>query len=184
MAINLKKGQRANIEAQKFNVGLGWDVSRGAAASADLDVVAFMIDEEEKLISDDFMIFYNQLKSPDGAVTHSGDNLTGDGDGDDETIMIDLGNIDSRVQQIIFTVTIHEGEEKNQNFGQVRNSYIRIVDSSSKEEMMIYELDEDYSVETSIEFGRLYKRSGQWKFEAMGTGYMKDLQHFVDRYQR
>ena len=182
MGINLVKGQRANVESNSFNVGLGWDVHSSSGKEADLDVTAFMLDESGKLISDDFLVFYNQLKSADGAVIHSGDNRTGEGEGDDESINVNITKLDPRVQQIVFVVTIHEGDSNNQNFGQVRNSYIRIVDEGSKQEIMIYELDEDYSVETSIEFGRLYKRSGDWKFEAMGTGYTKELDFFVSKY--
>ncbi|MDR6240400.1 TerD family protein [Aureibacter tunicatorum] len=180
MAVNLVKGQRSNIETNSFNVGLGWDInSRG---ESDLDVTAFMLDESGNTISESFIVFYNQLESADKAVVHTGDNRTGDGDGDDEVISVDISKLDSRVDQIVFVVTIHEAEERGQNFGQVRNSYIRITDKKSNEEIMIYELDEDYSVEKSIEFGRLYKRSGQWKFEAMGIGYMEDLGFFVQKY--
>ncbi|MCG8476754.1 MAG: TerD family protein [Cytophagales bacterium] len=182
MGINLKKGQRANVESSSFKVGLGWDVNASTGPEADLDVTAFLLDETGKLVSDEFLVFYNQLKSADGAVIHSGDNRSGEGDGDDETLSVNIGKLDPRVQQIVFVVTIHEGDANKQNFGQVRNSYIRIVDEKSNEEIMIYELDEDYSVETSIEFGRLYKRAGDWKFEAMGAGFAEGLDFFVNKY--
>ena len=186
MAINLQKGERIEIGLQKVGVGLGWDPNRSTGYDFDLDASAFMLAEDKKLPADEFFVFYNNLVSPDGAVESSGDDRTGgnsDG-GDDETLTIDLAKIDPRVKEIIFMVTIHEAAQRKQNFGQVHNSYIRIYDDVTNQEIAKYELDEDFSIETAVEFGRLYKRNGQWKFEAMGNGYKEGLQYFVDRYIR
>ena len=143
-----------------------------------------MIDSNRKLVGEDYFVFYNNLNSPDGALTHTGDDPTGgnsDGD-DDEAIVIDLDKVDSRVEEILFVVTIEDFERRKQNFGQVRNSYIRVVDNSNNEEIAKYELDEDFSIETGVEFGRLYKRNGAWKFEASGIGYKADLGFFLEKY--
>jgi len=183
MAINLTKGQRIEIGLSKVGVGLGWDPREGSGFDFDLDASAFMLGENKKLPQDEFFVFYNNPKSPDGAVESSGDDTTGgSSDGDDETLTIDLTKVDSRIQEIIFTVTIHDNESRKQNFGQVRNSFIRIYNAETNEEIAKYELDEDFSIETAVEFGRLYKRNGEWKFEAMGVGYKGGLQYFVDKY--
>lgn len=183
MAINLQKGQRVEIGLSKVCVGLGWDPNEGTGFDFDLDASAFMLGANKKLPVDDFFVFYNNTKSPDGAVETSGDDLTGgNSDGDDEILTIDLGKVDSKIQEIVFTVSIHEFEMRKQNFGQVRNSFIRIYDALTNEEIAKYELDEDFSIETAIEFGRLYRRDGGWRFEAMGIGYRGGLQYFVDKY--
>lgn len=184
MAINLQKGQRIEIGLQKVGVGLGWDPNEGSGFDFDLDASAFMLGSNKKLLQDEFFVFYNNPQSPDCAVESSGDDTTGgnsDG-GDDETLTVDLGKVDSRIQEIIFTVTIYEAEKRKQNFGQVRNSYIRIYDATTNNEIARYDLDEDFSIETAVEFGRLYKRGNEWKFEAMGIGYKGGLQYFVDKY--
>ena len=182
--INLEKGQRIEIGLQKVGVGLGWDENHSTGADFDLDASAFMINTNKKLPADEFFVFYNNQKSPDGAVESSGDDLTGGNsdDGDDETLTVDISKIDPSVEEIIFTVTIHKAEERHQNFGQVHNSYIRIYNALNNEEIARYDLDEDFSLETAIEFGRLYKRNGAWKFEAMGIGYNGGLQYFVNKY--
>lgn len=181
--INLEKGQRVNVELQKFTIGLGWDTNESdTGADFDLDASAFILGENKKILSDEYFVFYNNLKSPDGSVTHTGDNLTGEGDGDDESIRIDLSKINSQAVEICFVVTIHKAEERHQNFGQVRNSFIRIYNTESGEEIMKYELEEDFSIETAVEFGRLYKRNGQWKFEAIGVGYKQGLDGFLEKY--
>jgi len=183
MAINLTKGQRIEIGLSKVGVGLGWDPNEGTGFDFDLDASAFMLGENKKLPKEEFFVFYNNQKSPDGAVESSGDDLTGgNSDGDDETLTVDLKKVDPKIQEILFTVTIHDFEARRQNFGQVRNSFIRIYNSQTNEEIAKYELDEDFSVETAVEFGRLYKRNGEWKFEAMGIGYKGGLQYFVDKY--
>lgn len=184
MAINLQKGQKIDIGLTNMTIGLGWDPNEGTGHDFDLDASAILIGENRKLPKEEFFVFYNNLKSPDGAVTHTGDDPDGkssDGD-DDEAIIVDLTKIDSRINEILFVVTIHDFEVRKQNFGQVRNSYIRIVDNNNREEIAKYELDEDFSIETGVEFGRLYKRNGQWKFEASGIGYKADLGFFLEKY--
>ena len=184
MAIDLTKGQRIEIQGlSKVGVGLGWNPNEGTGFDFDLDASAFLLGSNDKLPRDEFFVFYNNLKSPDGAVESSGDDLTGgNSDGDDETLTVDLTKLDPQIQSIIFTVTIHDYESRRQNFGQVRNSFIRIYNAQTNEEIAKYELDEDFSVETAVEFGRLYKRGNEWKFEAMGIGYRGGLQTFVDKY--
>ncbi|RBQ02287.1 TerD family protein [Pedobacter miscanthi] len=184
MAINLQKGQRENINAPKFTIGLGWDTNSSSTGSAfDLDASIFILNDQKKLVSDENFVFYNNLVSPDGAVEHTGDNLTGDGDGDDEQVKIDLTKIDSKVSEICIVVTIHEAETRRQNFGQVRNSFIRIFDAVTNEVILKYELEEDFSIETAVEFGRIYKRENQWKFEAVGVGMKGGLQDYLNKYQ-
>lgn len=181
--INLEKGQRVNVELQKFTIGLGWDTNESdTGADCDLDASAFILGENRKILSDEYFVFYNNLKSPDGSVTHTGDNLTGEGDGDDESIRVDLSKINPKAVEICFVVTIHEADERRQNFGQVRNSFIRIYNTETGEEIMKYELEEDFSIETSVEFGRLYKKNGQWKFEAIGVGYKQGLAGYLAKY--
>ncbi|WP_432712230.1 TerD family protein [Pedobacter sp.] len=184
MAINLQKGQRENIDAPKFTIGLGWDTNSSTTGTAfDLDASIFMLDANKKLVSDEHFVFYNNLTSPDGAVEHTGDNLTGDGDGDDEQILVDLTKVGSAVAEICIVVTIHDAESRRQNFGQVRNSFIRILDSSTNEVVLKYELEEDFSIETAVEFGRIYKRENKWKFEAVGMGMKGGLQDYLNKYQ-
>lgn len=183
MAINLQKGQRETVNAPKFTVGLGWDTnSSSTGVDFDLDASVFVLGENKKLLSDTHFIFYNNLKSPDGAVEHTGDNLTGDGDGDDESIRVDLSKIDSSASEICIVVTIHEAVARNQNFGQVRNAFIRIFDTNTQEVILMFELDEDFSIETAVEFGRIYKRNGEWKFEAVGVGMKGGLQDYLNKY--
>lgn len=182
--INLEKGQRVNVELQRFTIGLGWDTnSSSTGVDFDLDASAFILGENKKLLSDENFVFYNNLKSPDGSVVHTGDNLTGEGDGDDESILIDLSKISPNANEICFVVTIHKADERKQNFGQVHNSFIRIYNTDTKEEIMKYELEEDFSIEAAVEFGRLYRRNGQWKFEAIGVGMKGGLQDYVNKYQ-
>ena len=184
--INLQKGQRLELGATLRNVGvgLGWDPNRNGGPDFDLDASAFLISENGKTPQDEFMVFYNNPESPDGAVKSSGDDTTGgnsDG-GDDETLTVDLDKVDPRINEIIFTVTIHDSEQRRQNFGQVRNSYIRIYNELTGEEIAKYDLDEDFSIETAVEFGRLYRRNGLWKFEAMGNGFKGGLETMVNKY--
>jgi tellurium resistance protein TerD len=182
MAINLQKGQREAIQAPVFTIGLGWDTNNTSTGQGfDLDASIFMLGEDNKLVSDGHFVFYNNLQSPDGAVTHSGDNRDGAGDGDDEQIIVDLTKASASVTQICVVVTIHEADARKQNFGQVRNAFIRIIDGSGAE-LVKYELDEDFSVETAVEFGRLYSRGGQWKFEAVVAGMKVGLQDYLNRY--
>ena len=183
MAINLQKGQRESINAPKFTIGLGWDTNSSSTGTGfDLDASVFVLGENKKLLSDSHFIFYNNLKTPDGGVEHTGDNLTGDGDGDDEQIKVDLSKIDAQATEICSVVTIHEAEARRQNFGQVRNSFVRIFDTNSNAEILKYELEEDFSIETAVEFGRIYKRNNEWKFEAVGMGMKGGLQDFLNKY--
>ena len=133
-------------------------------------------------MSSSIIVFYNNLRTPDGSVEHTGDNLTGDGAGDDEQIKIDLSRIDSNASEICVVVTIHEAALRNQNFGQIRNSIIRVFDSNSNEEILKYELEEDFSVETAVEFGRIYKKNNEWKFEAVGVGMKGGLEDYLNKY--
>jgi tellurium resistance protein TerD len=183
MPINLQKGQRESLNAPAFVIGLGWDTnSTSTGTGFDLDASIFILGENKKLLSDSHFVFYNNLKSPDGAVEHTGDNLTGDGDGDDEQIKINLSSIDANAAEICIVVTIHDAENRKQNFGQVRNSFIRIFETPSNTEILKYELEEDFSVETAVEFGRIYKRNNEWKFEAVGTGMKGGLEDFLNKY--
>ncbi len=183
MAINLQKGQREAINAPEFVIGLGWDTnSTSTGSSFDLDASVFILGENKKILSDEHFIFYNNLKSPDHAVEHAGDNLTGAGDGDDEQIHIDLSKIDLRATEICVVVTIHDAENRRQNFGQVRNSFMRIFDAGSGADLLKYELEEDFSIETAVEFGRIYKRNNEWKFEAIGAGMKGGLQDYLNKY--
>lgn len=182
MAINLQKGQRETLGAPKFTVGLGWDTNTSSTGQAfDLDASVFIMGDNRKLIADEFFVFYNNLTSPDEAVQHTGDNLTGEGDGDDESINVDLSKIDPRATELCIVVTIHDAEARRQNFGQVRNSYVRIVDTNGTE-MVKYELEEDFSIETAVEFGRIYRRNNEWKFEAVGVGQRGGLQEYLNKY--
>jgi tellurium resistance protein TerD len=184
MAINLQKGQKIDIGLSKITVGLGWDPNEGTGHDFDLDASAIMINEKRKLPTEQHFVFYNNLKSPDNSLEHTGDDPDGkssDGD-DDEAIKVDLNLVSQDVQEILFVVTIEDFQARKQNFGQVRNSYIRIVDELKGEEIAKYELDEDFSIETGVEFGRLYRRNGQWKFEASGIGYQADLAFFLEKY--
>lgn len=184
--INLEKGQRISMDKglSLVGVGLGWDPNEGAGYDFDLDASAFMLGSNGKIPTDDYLVFYNNQKSPDNSVESTGDDLTGgnsDG-GDDETLNVDLTKVSSQIQEIVFTATIYKAEERKQNFGQVRNSYIRIYDAKNNTEIARYDLDEDFSIETAVEFGRLYRRGGEWKFEAMGIGSKGGLQSLVNKY--
>jgi tellurium resistance protein TerD len=184
MAINLQKGQKIDIGLSSITVGLGWNPNEGTGAGFDLDASAFMIGSDRRIPVEEFFVFYGNTDSPDGALRHTGDDPTGgnsDG-GDDESITIDLSRVDAAIQEILFLVTIHEASVRKQNFGQVRESYIRVVDNNGNSEIAKYELGEDFSVETAVEFGRLYRRDGKWKFEASGIGYKEDLAFFVAKY--
>lgn len=182
MAINLEKGQRQSIDAPKFTVGLGWDSNSSSTGEGfDLDASVFLVGANGKIPNDNHFVYYNNLKSPDGSVTHAGDNLTGEGDGDDEKIKIDLSVVSPDVNEISFVVTIHHADTRRQNFGQIRNSYIRILDQTNTE-LVKYELDEDFSIETAVEFGRIYKRNNEWKFEAVGIGMKGGLQDYLNKF--
>ncbi len=184
MAISLIKGQKIDIGLSKISVGLGWNPNEGTGHDFDLDASAFMINASRLIPTEEYFIFFNNTDSPDTALHHTGDDPTGgnSADGDDESIQVDLAKLNSEINEILFVVTIHDAEGRKQNFGQVRSSYIRIVDDANGTEIAKYELDEDFSVETGVEFGRLYKKDGHWKFEASGIGYREDLSFFLSKY--
>ncbi len=188
MGISLAKGGRVDLSKEapglsKMVIGLGWDTNASdTGADFDLDASVFLIDANGKTTNEKNFVFYNNLKSADGSVEHTGDNKTGDGDGDDEQVIVDLAKVANDVQEIIFIVTIHDADTRKQNFGQVRNAFIRIIDESKVEEIAKYELDEDYSSETAMEFGKLYRKDGTWRFQAVGAGFNAGLQGFVDKY--
>jgi len=186
MPINLQKGQKIDIGLTKISVGLGWKPNEGTGNDFDLDASAFMLDERRLIPIESFFVFYGNQDSPDKALHHTGDDPTGGNseEGDDETIQVNLSNIDSKIQEILFVVTIHEAINRKQNYGQVRDSYIRLVDDLTGNEIAKYELGEDFSIETAVEFGRLYKKDGKWKFEASGIGYKEDLAFFVSKYYK
>jgi tellurium resistance protein TerD len=181
--INLRKGDKVAVGFTNITVGLGWEPNEGTGAEFDLDVSAIMIDSNRKIPSKEYFVFFNNLKSPDNSVTHTGDDPDGkSSDGDDESLIIDLNKVNSSIQEILFVVTINDAVQNKQNFGQVRDSYIRLVDNNNGSEVMKYELGEDFSIETGIEFGRLYRRNNEWKFDASGIGYKEDLKFFIDKY--
>ena len=181
MAVSLQKGQKVDLTKgnpglSKIVVGLGWDTNKyDGGLDFDLDAAAFLLEGNGKVSSDGDFIFYNNLKHSSGSVEHLGDNLTGEGEGDDEQIKVDLANVPAAIEKIDFTVTIHEAEERKQNFGQVSNAFIRIVDETNNKELIRYDLGEDFSVETAVVVGELYRNGGEWKFNAVGSGFSGGL---------
>jgi len=190
MAISLQKGQRVSLDKVAPGltagfIGLGWDTNvTDTGKDFDLDASVFLLNDQEKSISDNHFIFYNNLTSPDPAksVKHMGDNLTGEGEGDDEVIIVDLRKVPEDVQRIVVTVTIHEADKRGQNFGQVRNAFVRLVDVATKEEVLRYDLEEDFSVETALIMAELYRKDGEWRMNAVGAGYQGGLQALLNRY--
>ncbi len=181
MAISLSKGQKVDLTKsnpglKNVIVGLGWDTNKyDGGHSFDLDTAAFLTTGMGRVTSDTDFIFYNNLRHPSGSVIHLGDNLTGIGEGDDEQIKVALDQVPANIERIAFTVTIHEAMERNQNFGQVSNSYIRVLDEATGTELIRYDLGEDFSIETAIVVGELYRHNGEWKFNAVGSGYQGGL---------
>lgn len=176
MGVSLQKGGNVSLDKAapgmtKMLVGLGWDERSTDGANFDLDASMFLLNEGGKAQADNDFIFYGNLNSACGSVVHQGDNLTGEGDGDDEAIKVDLSKVPAHVAKISVTVTIHEAIERGQNFGQVANAFIRIVDDESNEEIARYDLSEDYSIETAMVFGEIYRHNNEWKFKAVGQGY-------------
>jgi len=177
MAISLQKGQKVDLTKTnpgltKVIVGLGWDTNKyDGGNDFDLDAAAFLLGDTGKVNNDLDFVFYNNLKHQSASVIHMGDNLTGMGDGDDEQIKVDLSKVPANISKIAFTVTINEATERRQNFGQVSNSYIRIADEASGEEIIRYDLGEDFSVETAVVVGELYRNGSEWKFNATGSGF-------------
>ncbi|MBF6161325.1 TerD family protein [Nocardia cyriacigeorgica] len=180
MSVTLAKGGNVSLSKQAPNltrvtVGLGWDVRTSTGADYDLDASALATGPDLKVLSDQHFIFYNNLRSPEGSIEHTGDNLTGEGDGDDEVINVDLAATPPTITNIFFPVSIHEADTRRQSFGQVRNAYIRVVDSTTGSELARYDLSEDASTETAMVFGELYRHNGEWKFRAIGQGYASGL---------
>ena len=181
MAINLSKGGNINLSKtaptmNKVDLGLGWNPRATDGKALDLDAVAFLTGEDGKVRLDGEFIFFNQKVSPCGSVTHNGDNRTGDGDGDDETISVDLSKVPQEVAKIVFAVTIHEGQQNGQNFGMVDRAYIRVINQDANaEELARFDLSEDGSTEVAMIFGELYRHSGEWKFKAVGQGFSGGL---------
>ena len=181
MPINLSKGQKVDLTKgnpglKKIMVGLGWDVNAFDTGSAfDLDTAAFLLTDTGKVSGSSDFVFYGNLMHPSQSVQHLGDNLTGEGDGDDEQVKIDLSKVPANISKIAFTATIYDADVRNQNFGQVSNAYIRIVDEANNQELIRYDLGEDFSIETAVVVGELYRHENEWKFNAIGSGYQGGL---------
>lgn len=181
MPVSLKKGQKVSLTKDnpglsKVVVGLGWDVNAfDTGGDFDLDAAAFLLADTGKITKSEDFVFYGNLNHPSGSVQHLGDNRTGAGEGDDEQIKVDLSAVPAEITKIAFTVTIYEAEQRSQNFGQVNNAFIRIYNEATGEEMLRYDLGEDFSIETAAVFGELYKNGGEWKFNAIGSGYQGGL---------
>ena len=180
MSVSLTKGGNVSLSKEapgltNVLVGLGWDVRTTDGADFDLDASAIMLNDADKSISDQHFIFFNNLKSPDGSVEHTGDNLTGEGEGDDEALKVDLTKVPAEVQKIVFPVSIYDAESRSQNFGQVRNAFIRMVNDGNNSEIARYDLAEDASTETAMVFGELYRNGAEWKFRAVGQGWATGL---------
>ena len=181
MAISLTKGQKVDLTKnnpglKNVLVGLGWDINRfDSGSDFDLDASAFLVQENGKVSGDQDFIFYSNLEHPSGAVVHLGDNRTGAGDGDDEQSTVDLSKVPENIARIAFTVTIYDAESRRQNFGQVANAFIRLVNADTDEEIVRYDLGEDFSIETAMVVGELYRHNGEWKFNAIGSGYQGGL---------
>lgn len=181
MPISLSKGQKVDLTKtnpglKNILVGLGWDINQfDSGSDFDLDASAFLLGENGKTTSDTDFIFYSNLEHPSGAVMHMGDNRTGAGEGDDEQITVDLTKVPANISRIAFTVTIYEAESRRQNFGQVSNAFIRLVNAETDEELIRYDLGEDFSIETAMVVGELYRHNGEWKFNAIGSGYQGGL---------
>lgn len=185
---NLEKGGRFNLSKEapgmtKVRLGLGWEPNGfDTGVGFDLDVSLFAVGSTGKIVDNNHFIFFNQPATPNGSIKHGGDNRTGDKSGDDETINIDLSLLDPRVTEISIIVTIHEADVRRQNFGQVRNSFVKLYDAASNEVKAQYNLEDDFSTETAVQFGSLYKKDGQWLFKAVGAGFKKGLADFVAVY--
>ena len=180
MGVTLAKGGNVSLSKAAPNltnvlIGLGWDARSTTGAPFDLDASALLCGANNRVMGDEWFVFYNQLKSPDGSVEHTGDNLTGEGEGDDESILVDLGKVPAHCEKIIFPVSIHMAEERGQAFGQVSNAFIRVVNQADDREITRYDLSEDASTETAMIFGELYRNGTEWKFRAVGQGYSTGL---------
>ena len=180
MSVSLSKGGNVSLSKEepgltRILIGLGWDTRSTDGAGFDLDASAFLLSAGDRVRSDADFIFYNNLRSVDGAVEHTGDNRTGEGDGDDEALTVELTRVPNEVQKIAVAVTIHEGEQRRQNFGMVSNAFIRVVNDATGREIARYDLTEDASIETAMIFGEVYRHGAEWKFRAVGQGYQGGL---------
>ncbi|GGF91781.1 chemical-damaging agent resistance protein C [Rhodococcoides trifolii] len=180
MGVSLTKGGNVSLTKAAPNltavsVGLGWDTRTTTGTDFDLDASAIALGGDKKVVSDQHFVFFNNLKSPDGSIEHTGDNTTGEGDGDDEVINVELSAVPPNIETINFPVSIYEADARSQSFGQVRNAYIRVVDKSNGTELARYDLSEDASTETAMVFGELYRNGAEWKFRAVGQGYASGL---------
>ncbi len=187
MAISLNKGGNLSLSKTDPNlvrilIGLGWDERATDGAAFDLDASAFLLTATGKVRGDHDFIFYNQLKSQDGSVEHTGDNRSGQGEGDDETLLVDLSRVSAEIEKIAITVTIHDAQTRGQNFGQIANAFIRVVNQDTNVEVVRFDLAEDYSTETAMVFGEVYRHNGEWKFKAVGQGYSGGLAAMCQQY--
>lgn len=186
MSVNLQKGQKVDLTKgnpglKEISVGLGWDTNKyDGGSNFDLDSSVFLLGENGKVANKGDFVYFNNLRGGNGSVIHSGDNLTGEGEGDDELIKVNLASVPSSIEKIVFTVTIYDAENRGQNFGMVSNSYIRIFDGSN--ELIKFDLGEDFSIETAIVAGELYRHNGEWKFSAIGAGYQGGLSSLTKEY--
>ena len=180
MGVSLSKGGNVSLSKEApgltaVNVGLGWDVNTFSGGEFDLDATAIVVNDSGKVLSDGHFVFFNNLKSADGSVEHLGDNLTGEGEGDDEVIKVNLAAIPPEATKVVFAVSIYDADNRKQNFGAVRNAFIRVVNSANNTEIARYDLTEDASVETAMVFGEVYRHGSEWKFKAVGQGYASGL---------
>ncbi|MGI9004454.1 MAG: TerD family protein [Pseudonocardia sp.] len=180
MSVSLEKGGNVSLSKEAPGltavlVGLGWDIRTTTGADFDLDASAILLNADGKAVSDKHFVFFNNLTSPDGTVEHTGDNLTGEGEGDDEAIKVNLAGMPSEVDKVVFPVSIYDAESRSQSFGQVRNAFIRVVNQEGSTEIARYDLTEDASTETAMVFGELYRNGPDWKFRAVGQGYASGL---------
>ncbi len=190
MAVNLSKGQRVSLDKSvtMAKIGLGWDINRyDGGQDFDLDACVFLLGADGKVIKDEDFVFYNNLSARNGAVVHKGDNRTGEGDGDDETILIDFSKVPQEIEKIAITVTIFDAQQKNQNFGQVSNSYVRVLkidnpDDQGGEEVLRFDLVEEFSIETALVVCEIYRYNGDWKFNAVAAGYQGGLEALCRSY--
>ena len=187
MAVSLSKGGRVSLDKEapglkNVHVGLGWDARVTDGQDFDLDASAFLVDASGRVVSDQSFIFYGNLKSVDGSVEHTGDNLTGEGEGDDEVLYVYLDKLAENVAKVVFTVTIYDAEARRQNFGMVQNAYIRLMNKDNNAEVVRFDLGEDFSTETAVVFGEIYRHGAEWKFNAIGQGYAGGLRALATQY--
>ncbi|KEH99020.1 TerD family protein [Clostridium massiliodielmoense] len=188
MAINLSKGQKINLSKEapglkEAIIGLGWDTKQfDGGFDFDLDASAFLVGSNGRVNNDEDFVFYNNLEHPSGSVIHTGDNRTGDGDGDDEAIIIDFSKVPESIEKIAIAVTIYDAEGRKQNFGQVLNAFVRLVNKENGEEILRYDLSEDFSIETALVFCEIYRHNGEWKFSAVGSGFQGGLEALCKNY--